>query len=381
MRFSAILLSFFVAQTALAATHVSDLRLVPGVKMPNSAREGTEALRFPSLALKEEAEPQGFTDLLPFILRSPNQEDAGSCLYMSLTGIAEWWLAKLHPDLPRTPDGPIDLSERYLMNLAGQDEDQNGIPDWKTDSIYLFNQAGGAPLNRDYRFTRGWYTTDANGHYVEAASGAPGAEFGTPFNWIDERGKAGKLELVQLPVFKREVLFADPESNQWNTGVMPDDIADRIKTALREKQAPVQVVYNHYGYWHSVFIVGYDDELENGNCSFVTSFLNFMPGRASELRREADAETDPQRKAAAEEKATRYEKVTRQAQAAFQRIGCHPKGAFYVRDSIYGDPTGPVYEYVPGQKGQTAPYGKLTVVHEYDWVRVMANHATQILVE
>ena len=31
------------------------------------------------------------------------------------------------------------------------------IPDWRTDTIYLFNLENGALLNRDYRFTKGWY--------------------------------------------------------------------------------------------------------------------------------------------------------------------------------------------------------------------------------
>ena len=93
----------------------------------------------------------GFDKLVPFVLPSPNQEGAGSCLYMATTGVAEWWLARLNPTLSRAPDGPLDLSERHLMNLAGgrgnEQEDKADLPNWRTDSIYLFNQVlvlGGA---------------------------------------------------------------------------------------------------------------------------------------------------------------------------------------------------------------------------------------------
>ena len=72
-------------------------------------------------------ELQGFNELVPYVLPSPQQEDAGSCLYMSLTGIAEWWLARLNPAVSRRPNGPLDLSERHLINISENKKYQKNV--------------------------------------------------------------------------------------------------------------------------------------------------------------------------------------------------------------------------------------------------------------
>ncbi|MGZ3659326.1 MAG: hypothetical protein ACXVCK_04475, partial [Bdellovibrionota bacterium] len=221
------LLSVFIFLAASFSAVASPVQLT-GVKFPNHVEEGSEPVTVSVQATEPGAALPGFSELVPFALRSPDQQEAGSCLYMSLTGIAEWWLARLHPTISRAPDGPIDLSERYMMNIAGLDEDSNGVPNWKTDSIYLYNRAGGAMLNTNYRFTKGWYAR-RNGQVVPATAGATGAAYDTNYNWIDQRPV--KAPLVKLPTFQRTVIYADPASNQWDTGVMPDNIADRIKTA------------------------------------------------------------------------------------------------------------------------------------------------------
>ncbi len=210
------------AQTQ-AHAHASDLREITGLKYPNDPGEGQGPVPTTALALKAGAKAEGFTELLEFALRAPDQEEAGSCLYMSLTGIAEWWLAKLNPRASRGPEGPLDLSERYLMNIAGIEENENGIPNWKTDSIFLFNQHGSTLLNRDYRFAKGWYAYDAEGNIFRANADTPGAVYDAYYSWIDERETVTTATRIRLPRFTREVLFADPASNQWNTGVMPAD--------------------------------------------------------------------------------------------------------------------------------------------------------------
>lgn len=367
---------------AHAEIHPSDLREATGLKYPNSVSEGQAPIPSSALALKPGAQPEGFTELLPFALRSPDQEEAGSCLYMSLTGAAEWWLAKLHPETSRAPEGPIDLSERYLMNIAGIEEDENGIANWKTDSIYLFNGHGGTVLNTDYRFTKGWYTRDAEGNIRAATSTTPGAIYDAYFSWIDDRSAAPNARFVKLPKFKREVLFADPASNQWNTGVMPANIVEKIKTALRVKKAPVQIIYNHMGYWHATLILGYNDEQDNLDCKFVRRFMDYMEKDAANYRAEAEKTKDPAEKALLLKRAEKAEWALGNTKRAWDRGGgCHPKGIFYVRDSIYSDPEGPQYDYDPFRTGEEAPYSKTLVMLEYDWVRYMANHATQILLE
>lgn len=364
------------------AEAASDVHRVVGVKFPNSAEEGLAPVSVSALSLAPSAVPQGFTEMLPFILRAPDQEEAGSCLYMSLTGIAEWWMAKLNPGMSRSNDGPLDFSERYLMNIAGVEEDKNGIANWKTDSIFLFNSAGGTLRNRDYRFTKGWFTEDKDGNYVPAAKNAPGAEYDARFNWIDRRDSVSRFPLVPLPKFQREVFFADPESNQWNTGTMPSDIVERVKTALRTKKAPVLVIYNHFGYWHANFIVGFDDQMDNKNCEFVRKFLDYMPKQAADRRKKAAESTDAAEKEKLLKQALKFERAATGTKTALARNGgCHAKGAFYVRDSIYGEEGGPIYDYDPSTKGEEAPYVKTTVLLEYDWLRTMANHATQITLE
>lgn len=369
-------------EKTFAEIHESDVTLVEGIKFPNSSEEGEEGVLTTVRALKDPSRATGFTELLPYLLRSPDQEDAGSCLYMSLTGIAEWWLSRLNPKLTREPDGDLDLSERYLMNIAGLKEEENGISNWKTDSIYLFNSSNGAVLNRDFRYTKGWYLKNARGYYVASEEGANGAQYGTPFNWIDQRDQLAGAKKVELPRFRREVLFSDPESNQWNTGVMPPDIVERVKSALLENRAPVHLIYNHYGYWHATMIVGFDEEIDNNQCEFTREFLVYMEARAEDLRKRALEATNPKERDRLLSQSEKAQEAFLGAKDSLEAAGgCNPKGVFYVRDSLYGDEAGPKYDYDLGRSGDEAPYVKSTVLLEMDFVRHLGNHAVQVLVD
>jgi hypothetical protein len=187
----------------------SDLRSINGVKYPNDLSEGSTPVEASAWTLDLQVGEQapGFSEMLDYALPAPDQEEAGSCLYMSLTGIAEWWVAKLNPRVSRTPDGPIDLSERFLMNTAGADETTPGLANWKTDSVYLFNRAGSAIRNHDYRFTKGWYKTDSNGDYVPAKPNARGASYDAAYNWIDEMPNVPQGSRVVLPKFERRMFI------------------------------------------------------------------------------------------------------------------------------------------------------------------------------
>jgi hypothetical protein len=351
---------------------------VEGLKYPNDPREGDEAVETPAL-VKSVDQLGGFSELVPYALSSPDQQDAGSCLYMSLTGIAEWWLARLHPQISRAPDGPIDLSERYLMNLAGFEEADNGVKNWKTDSVYLFNKSPGGVLNSEYRFTKAWVKS-ANSGFERAPANAPGAEYTTSVNWIDESSNVAK-DYVALPRFEREVLYADPASNQWNVGLLDQHMIDRVKQKLQERKAPVHVIYNHFGYWHAVFIVGFDDAADNGHCAFVERFRSYMKEQPLKLREQARETNDASERSSLEARALKFDETSRKLETAYARQGgCHPKGVFYVRDSIYSDPSEPLYDYDPSQKGEETPYSKRIILREYDWLRYMANHVTQIYV-
>jgi len=379
--FSALAAFLGLAVPAYAAPPgKSDLpsQRVIGVKWPNSPSEGTHPVE--TYAELAAGTLGGFSSLVPYAIASPDQEDAGSCLYMSLTGIAEWWLARLNPKLSRSHDGPIDLSERYLMNLAGREEDENTVDNWKTDSIFLYNNAGQGVRNSAYRFTKGWYTIDSSGDPKPARAGARGAEYGTMFNWIDKT-RTIRSGFVKLPEFDREVIFADPAGNQWNTGVMPADIVDRVKAKLLARQAPVNVIYNHFGYWHAVNIVGFDDAADSKGCGFVTQFDQYMPREAASLRREASTTKDSKEKADLLAQADKFERLGKKFHDAYTAGGgCSGKGMFYVRDSIYTDSSAP-YDFDPSDTDGRGSYSKTIVLHEYEWLRYMANHATQIFVK
>ncbi len=323
----------------------------------------------------------GYDELVPYVLASPDQDEAGSCLYMAITGIAEWWLARLHPEVSRASEGPLDLSERYIMNFAGIEEDDTNLENWRTDSILLFNRNNHTSLlSTSYPFTKGWYLGEEYSDKLTAATeSTPGANYGTLFNWIDQR-PANPTGVVTLPNFGRTVLFADPESNQWNVGVAPDSIVDSVKKALTERKAPVLVIYNHNGYWHAVYIIGYNDDMSNGNCSYTEKFRSRIAERAKALADAAAQATDPATKEGYTLRAKRALEAKDKIEHAYAtRGGCTSgKGVFYIRDSIYPDENGPTYHYDLARPSEDAPYAKRIVFKEYDWLRYFANHVTVV---
>ncbi|MBI2711723.1 MAG: hypothetical protein HYX41_02505 [Bdellovibrio sp.] len=385
---------------ALAALHLSDMPAGEGLSEPrweshseqssdlappglNSFQTFLNPTEFPLGKPIEKPSDKlgGFDELTPYVFASPDQQDAGSCLYMAITGIAEWWLARLNPHVPRNADGQLDLSERFIMNFAGFEENETGLKNWRTDAIYLFSRNRNQSLrNSTYRYTKGWYTGETySDHLVPAKPNAPGAEYGTSYNWIDERPSQTEAT-VPLPEFDRTVIFADPAENQWNVGVAPHDIADQVKFALRTRKSPVLVIYNHNSYWHAVFIVGYNDEMSNGNCAYTERFRKVILERADELAKKAAEAKDPVAKKAYEIRAKRAREAKIKIEDAYAKNGgcSSDKGVFYIRDSIYPDEGGPLYHYNLSVKDDVAPYSKKIVFKEYDWLKYFANHISII---
>jgi len=377
-----VMLGLFSPSYGLAGVHLSDLPSSEGRSGALAERHsqvlGTRLFR---PTVKATQSLGGFNELVPYVIASPDQDDAGSCLYMAITGIAEWWLARLNPDMSRAADGPLDLSERYIMNIAGVEENETHLANWRTDAIYLFNQnANKSLLNSTYRFTKGWFIGDTySDHLTASTAGAPGAEYGTQFNWIDQRPKDPQ-GVVQLPEFERDVIFADPESNQWNVGIAPQNIVEKVKKTLRTRKAPVLVIYNQNSYWHAVYIIGYNDDLDNGNCDYTQKFRTRISDRAKELEQKAANATDPTVKSAYEIRAQRAREAKDKIEYAYAtKGGCtSSKGVFYIRDSIYPDDGGPIYDYDPSQSGDEAPYAKKIVFKEYDWLRYFSNHISVV---
>lgn len=351
---------------------------VRGIKYPNTADEGSKPVE--DIAKLWDESLGGFSELIPFVLKSPNQEEAGSCLYMANTGMAEWWLASLDPEVSREPEGPIDLSERHLMNLASSGE--MSIENWKLDTILLFNNNNNTGVrNTAFRFTKGWYKRDGSNNIYPSQPETPGASYGTSYNWINELSKINGGS-VSLPTFERNILFADPQSNQWNVGVAPETIIIQVKEALIETKAPVQVIYNHFGYWHAVFIIGFNDELESDQCSFVERSRSYLVQKVEGYRRQLEGTTDPSERERLLSRIAKSTKTSQDLETSYATNGgCKNKGVFYVRDSIYSETTGPLYDYDKSREGEEAQYSKAIILHEYEWLLYLSNHVTQIIAE
>ena len=280
------------------------------------------------------------TEMLPFVLASPNQYDAGSCLFMATTGVAEILMNQHTPLDDIQYLGDTDLSERFLMNAI------NFVPAFEmlwdfTDLIYTYNYLGGSMLDRDYPMA-----TDLNGGYIEVA-----------YSWTNDLPDDWEDQLVETPGFERTTIFIDPaknENSQWNVGLMDDTTVEQIKYELRTKNAPVIIVYNHYLYWHADIIVGYDDTVETNGCPMVESMLTYF----------------------AQEGADGY--VTK-VEDHMDDIGeCTNLGIFYVRDSIYdGEGEELTYNY-GGPHPYSAKYSKRIIERTYNWVKFLANHAHAI---
>lgn len=322
----------------------------------------------------------GFNELVPYVLPSPHQEDAGTCLYMSLTGIAEWWLARLNPGLSRASNGPLDLSERYLINASDVKKNQKNVANWRTDSIEIFNATGKSLLNKNYPFTKGWYKEDSKGDIFPATPSSAESEYGVIINWFDNL-KSVVTGYVNLPVFTRDVIFSDPAENEWNVGLNPPDIVERVKEALVSKKAPVQVIYNHESFWHSVFVVGFDDNRSSRNCGFVESSIRYFDELQEELTYKAEkTDSDAQRK-----EYLRKAKVQRESRNKLMKSyqaagGCRGKGVFYVRNSEFSGKDG-VYDYDTSNSGDERPYSPKIMLFEYEWLEHLSNHVTQISIK
>jgi len=162
--------------------------------------------------------------------------------------------------------------------------------------------------------------------------------------------------LVPTPRAERTSIFVDPsrdEDSQWRVGLFNNDTIEQIKHELRTKRAPVLVVYNHFLYWHTNVIVGYEDaESTGGGCPFVEESIAYFRQKGFAAY------------------ATTIE--SRMAELG----GCQDTGVFYVRDSIYdGGDDEPMYDYSTDEVSiQPEKYSDRIVKLEYDWAKYLGNH-------
>lgn len=318
-----------------------------------------------ALAPKNWKDLKGYNNLLPYVTPSPDQEDAHSCMLMSLTGIAEFWLNRYHSKTEFVPNSDLDLSERWWMNLSYSDKHVEKAKYWYSDAIYLFNSTDAA-RNRDYPLTKGWHT-EVDFVATPAKPTDANAVYSVRYSWFSEVDKV-TAPLVKLPRFARKVILKDKDKDPWAIGIAPADITDKVIQAMRKYQAPVQVIYNHNGVWHSVVVVGFDENMPTYGCPFIKETFKKMDNEIQVSKEE----NEPGRVAM-------FNKYKSELEKSFKKNGgCNPKGMFYVRDSFYSDPTEPMYVYDPSNPSMTRPHSKRVVLREFDWMRNLASHINVI---
>lgn len=172
-----------------------------------------------------------------YMLPSPDQLGAGSCLYMSATGIAEYLINKSKGIVNPQVGGATDLSEQWTINLSKTVQLGNNY----TDAPELLARAGGLP--------------DSRMKFKAYASSS----------WMSEPAVGGR-GTEALPPFKKDVLFnGGGEGSQNAHGQMRPADLERIKKYLRENQSPVLFVYKPptANWWHANIITGYDDKTQS----------------------------------------------------------------------------------------------------------------------
>lgn len=169
-----------------------------------------------------------------YMLPSPDQLGAGSCLYMSATGIGEYLINKSKGIVNPQVGGATDLSEQWTINLSKTVQLGNNY----TDAPELLARAGALP---DSRMKFKAYGSSS---------------------WMNEPGVGGR-GTETLPPHHKDVLFnGGGEGSQNAYGQMRPADLERIKKYLREQQSPVLFVYKPptANWWHANIITGYNDK-------------------------------------------------------------------------------------------------------------------------
>lgn len=319
----------------------------------------------------------GYNHLLPFVTSSPYQDGAGSCLFMSHTGVVEILMNQKYGK-------GHDLSERYFMNLKKAHIGDELMKNWRVDTIYRLNATGEIYTNKDYYFGKGYYKT-FKGRRVFTHKDDPKASYGTKWNWVidlDRLSTDQSKRPVNLPKFEREILFEDPEENQWNIGTAPKDIVSRVKKAFAKRKAPIEVIYNHHGFWHANIIVGFNNHADSDGCSFVANFQSRMNKRAGEIREEAQQLPEGKDRDKLMRKARNFERKGKKVNDEFlANGGCRGKGVFYVRDSIYPSEQQAIYDFDRNNEGEEAHLNEPVILRSYEWLERLSNNVVQIYIK
>ncbi|MBS1954867.1 MAG: hypothetical protein JST89_11815 [Cyanobacteria bacterium SZAS-4] len=209
----------------------------PETRKPETRKPETERPpATPDVQNENEITDHSF-QLKGYMLPSPDQLGAGSCLYMSATGIAEYLINKSKGIVNPQVGGATDLSEQWTINLSKTVQLGNNY----TDAPELLARAGALP--------------DSRMKFRAYASSS----------WMSEPAIGGR-GTEALPPFKKDVLFnGGGEGSQNAHGQMRPADLERIKKYLRENQSPVLFVYKPptANWWHANIITGYDDKTQS----------------------------------------------------------------------------------------------------------------------
>ena len=352
--------------------HAKACRVRLGVKWPEAGRKLCKDDRLPIVTLGVEMIQASGTklmdgeawfaadnDLEPLALAAPNQLDAGSCLFMATTGAMEILMNQHVAPEEIEYNGDTDLSERFLM-AAGSHAPYSTAPWFLTDTLEYYGAIGGSLLNLDYKFCVGYVKDTASG-YTQSTSSDPDAYLSCAYNWFDNYPEDWESKLVETPAVERTIIFADPkrdDNSQWRVALFDGDTIEKIKYELRTKNAPVIVVYNHFGYWHANVIVGYDDTEKSGGCGIVRDTVQYFNEQGGGYTYYAKQISD---------------KVNEDG-------GCSLNGVFYVRDSIYeGSDEEPEYDYSTADATISGyRYSERIIKLSYNWAQYLANHAYSV---
>jgi hypothetical protein len=362
------LISLLLLSTKIfAAPH-----FIHGLKYSNDKTDST-ILYTKALLPDAESFNGGFNKLLPYVSLSPYQQGAGSCLFMSHTGAVELLLGQRLKK-------KVKLSERYFMNLEKAGIGEELMKNWRTDTILRLNATKKFYLNKDFKFGKGFYKT-SNNKRIYSDQNDPKASYGTKWNWVVDLESLEKPSItpIHLPYMGRIVLFADPAQNQWNVGTAPKNIVKKVTMAIKKKMAPVEVIYNHHGFWHAVLIVGYNKKANSHGCAFVSEFQERMNSRAQEIKNAAMKLPAGESRDKKLKKARNFQRKGKKVNDKFLADGgCSNKGVFYVRDSIYPSEKQALYDFDSTRTGEETRLNEPVILRSFEWLEQLSNNIVQI---
>ncbi|MBF0362030.1 MAG: hypothetical protein HQK49_13525 [Oligoflexia bacterium] len=282
--------------------------------------------------------PSTYNELIDYIIPSPDQKKSGSCLYMASTGAVEIAVNKFYNLKNPEIDGPYDLAEVYALrgDLVVSSKS------WYENPTLVFNS--GSVLSRDFPYNPETFWNDY-----------------PPTN-----------HLIDLPPIDTLTLFKSvgiQEHSRLSFGVLNENHILQIKNYLVQYRSPLVVIYRdagfepqygHWDTWHTVVIVGYDDNSTEPPLP-ATSFTSPLSEDES-----ADALRCPTVyrtfSGFGEEDAAKLRTVIKSGG------GCREKGVFLIRDSE--EPETPENPRVPKYTSRS-----------YDWLKYMGNHGFVVYVK